>query len=186
VGIIAILVWKIADLKNTNAQLLAYNQKLSAQIESVDRSSALQQRFVGKRVPMLSLVYLNAGSRFTFPDRKNAVQDYLFILFTPEDCYSCFAEVPFWKELEQKFKDCLKVFAVGAAISREQLQYFVKRNNVQIPVLYDSESGLFKELGLAGSGITPIKILSTSQGRIIHVSRSTGENRQLRGAVDCP
>ena len=166
--IIALLSWKIGNLKN---KISIYSSATN------ERSSTLQNHFFGKTVPEFSLPYVDSKGKLNFPKRKNSSY-YLLIFFTPGDCYACFSEIPFWHELENKFINRLKVVGVSTANSRKMLQYFIKRNEISVPTLFDEEGLLFKELGLADSGMTPIKVLTTPKGVILHVKQTTHNNRK--------
>jgi peroxiredoxin len=173
--IISLLGWKMQDLKKTKARLVAEVETLRHQQDSLiadSKSTVPRNSFCGKVVPDFSLFDIDSRNKFSFQKSENKAY-FLFVFITPWDCPACFAETPFWAKLQSKFANRLTVLAIGTASSRETLRHFVQSNEISIPTLFDQGEVLFTELGLVDSGLTPIKILATSKGVMLHAAQST-------------
>ncbi|MDZ7362391.1 MAG: peroxiredoxin family protein [candidate division KSB1 bacterium] len=176
--IIGLLGWKVKDLKKTNTELIHSLENLKRDQDSLITGAQLfahQNDFCGKIVPKFSLPYIEGHNAFSFPGKGNNTY-YLLIFFTPQDCPVCFVEIAFWDKLQTKFKDRLTVLAIGTANSCEILRHFAKANGISIPILCDQEGLLFKALRLTDSGLTPLKILTTSKGIILHAAQMIGSD----------
>lgn len=185
VVIVCFLSWKVYGYKKIIAHLTGHIESLEHTHNSLMVNAQIpdnQKFFCGMRIPQFSLPYIdrnNSKLRFSFPEPANN-SFYLFIFFTPWDCLPCFEEVPFWNELKTNFNNRLKVVGISTATSREVLRHFTVQNGISIPTLFDEGNILFTKLGLANSGITPIKILTTSKGIILQAGLTTrnDSNRQ--------
>lgn len=158
--IICILTWKILDIKN----------KMSILNKGVgNHEYEVFFDYFGESIPKFSLMSLDQEIIYDYdPDNNNFY--HLFIFFTPWDCNSCFDEVPFWKEISERFENRLKVIGIGSSDSIEMLKHFVEKNNIKILTLYDLNNFLFLQLRLKDSFVTPIKFLTNEQGIILHIS----------------
>ncbi|GAG22960.1 unnamed protein product, partial [marine sediment metagenome] len=146
-------------------------------------SAKIENQFFGRQIPNFNLPIVNGnGSNsdsFIFiPSEDNKY--YLFIFFTPWDCQSCFDEIPFWRQLKNKFNGRLNVIGIGAANSLNLLRHFVNKNDISILTIFDENEYLFSLLGLNESGLTPAKILVNSRGAILNLNPSTHKNNQLQ------
>ncbi len=177
--LVAFLGWKVYDLRSANAELRLRVQALTEEAgsTSVERFTSNDRR-ADRKLPAFALPYLKAATssgrdEFTFPERVESESEYyLFVFFTPIDCYACFADVPFWTELRQGFAADMQVIGITTSSSAERSQYFVKKQEIDIPVLYDEERRLFNVLTDIGYPVTPLTLLTNKEGVILHVEGS--------------
>ncbi len=110
------------------------------------------------------------------------VKPQLLVVFTPDDCGACFAETPFWERLRTAFGDRVEVVGIVSGRSAEESARFLRRRNINIPVACDSEGRLLDFLRLRNTGLTPVKVFVSSEGKVLHRARTTYSNAlaQLR------
>jgi peroxiredoxin len=182
--VIGVLALGVYDLRRESLHLLKENFELRKELNSkssILKSSASYTHLVGTKVPNFSAPYVQGGTGvFRFEPKKDNHRSYLFIFFTPTDCQSCFGEIPFWNELAQKFERSMSVVAIGTAESKEFLRYFVQSNAISIQAVFDERQNLFKRLALLDTGLTPLKILVTSEGLIVNADGSTYNRREMQ------
>ena len=124
------------------------------------------------------LGFVESEGDYVFPNDEQLF--YLFITFSPRDCYSCFKETPFWKELETKLGRQVKVLGIIFDASAQESRYFVKKQKIQIPVLLDSDSIFLTKSDSFSNIITPAKVLVDQGGNVLDISKTTYDDESLQ------
>lgn len=140
----------------------------------------------GTRLPRISLPIIyprNEGTdtTFTLPTAAGA-KAHLFVVFSYTDCYSGFADIPFWSELRREFGATIEVVGVTAGGTPNAIRHFVTQQGIDMPVLWDEERKIFGLLARLGYAPTPLLLLTTMDGTVVHVLRSPYGDRSAQVA----
>lgn len=163
---------------------LAY-EILTLRTQVYDANIALSQRrhttvydnnsihsLTGSYFPGFTFPFVDSIDTLTFPE-ANGKSFYIFVLFTPFDCPVCFKEIPLWNYLGNHLEFPVEVIGIIASETKEMASHFVTNNEILIPVLFDEKGELLDNLNILYSGLTPLKILTTSNGYILNISTTT-------------
>lgn len=178
--IAAFLAWNVYQLRSRNTTLQAsldrYQEYLATPVYQ-DRALPI---LPDSTLPSLRINYINREGFLTI-GRPNP-KPQLLIVFTPDDCASCFTETPFWERLKVVFGDRVEIAGIISSRTVEDSARLIRRHNINIPVAYDSEGRLLNFLKLRKTRLTPVKVFVNVEGHVLHEARTTYANAlaQLR------
>ena len=131
-----------------------------------------RQALEGKAAPDFKLTGLD-DKQVSLADLKGSVA---VVDFWATWCPPCRASLPHLDETYQKFKgDGLKVYAINVGEEKQQVQAFVEKTKLAVPVLLDSDSSVLQKY--QGSGI-PETVVIGKDGRIRKVLVGFGEGSE--------
>lgn len=89
------------------------------------------------------------------------------LIFFDVNCSYCTKDIPLWLEMyEQSKTRDVTILGITTGANREDVSEYVRKNNLQFPVLLDQRQELFTQLKISA---TPTKILCSSDWRILQV-----------------
>lgn len=123
-------------------------------------------------LPFISLPLLNASGEIAVGGVNRDTPN-LYILFSRNDCYPCFKEIPFWHQLDVSFGQKVNVVGIMHGGTFESNKSFLTRMRIDIPVAFDSTEAVVSHLQLVDTGLTPVKVLVDPVNNVHHMARTT-------------
>ena len=175
---VVFLIFRSWTQFKTNKALSATIRNLKAENRSLKMQSdliAAKYSLISRRIPGFKLKYIDSDSFYIYPS-KDFNKYLLLIFFTPLDCGTCLQEIPFWGKIRTQFQDQVTVLGIGYYDDYSTFIRFVKKEKINIPVLFDEANEYSKTLNLDTIGATPLKVLITKDGLVINLKSSTFNN----------
>lgn len=190
-AMVALLSWQAGTLMRKNAAGSGRVDRGAEVARSAEGGSgattSLSQTAAALTLPGFDLPYLitadgTHGERMRFPHPGGGAP-HLFVLFTLADCYNGYADVRYWSELRDAFGEDVVVVGIVAGEHPREVEYFLRRQGVGIPVLHD-QAGAFIRAVTASAGIlTPALVLSTAEGRVLRIEQAANGDSARQAAV---
>jgi hypothetical protein len=137
-------------------------------------------------LPQLRLPILRATSksdRNTFELVADRTRPFtLLVAFTYGDCYKGLGDIPFWSEIQERYRARLRVVGVTTGGSADKLRYFIEHQELAIPVYNDSAGRVFDAIYAAGY-LTPAMVLIDSTGAVIRTDGGRAGNAPLQASL---
>lgn len=163
-----------------NKNLLEENMQLLVRIPNREIITDIDGNLlVGQKFPDLSLKNIQ-GEKIRLHSVTSRLK--IIILFSLKDCESCLMEAPFWERLYQNSADGrYTVMAIYNAKSMRNLDRFISRNNLTLPILHDAKMRIQSRLKIVS---TPLKLVLDQNNRIIFAQTSSYEPEHQQRFMD--
>lgn len=147
-----------------------YNKKDETIFDTIESNFEINDKYTVLRIRDNKITQLNILKK-----EKN-----LLIIFTIDDCISCFNEVPFWNKIDSIYKNDIEIVGIIHGNSIEKIDYYIKMYNIKFPLYLDFNSEIFNDLGLIKTVHTPVKLLFNKDGTLIYLQGSVKSNKRLQ------